>query len=140
MTATLPTIEMEMTWAYFRVMRMRSLIARTGAALAAAVFLVLAAGPAASAMTASHPTMIQTVDCVFQELTPGDHSMSGHDGNMPCKNMANCPGMLNCSVAAVVPVDAVATLPPAPTGSPSWHLDGAGPGITLEPDNPPPIA
>ena len=118
----------------------RVFIARKFAAVFMAAILALAVEPAALAMPAPHSATMQAMHCASHEKAGCDHSMPQHRRGTPCKNMANCLGMLNCFAMAVMPVDAMATLPLALAHSPSWHLQDAGPGITIQPDNPPPIA
>lgn len=138
MAASLPAIEAGITRAYFGAMRMRSSIARKVVALLAAVILVLATEPAAFAMPAPHSATMQTMHCTSDGMACCDHSTPVR--GMPCNHMAICLGMLNCLAMAIVPVDMATASPVALTLSPFWHLREAGSGITLQPDNPPPIS
>ena len=104
----------------------------------AAVF-ALAVQPAALAMPALRSAAIHATDCASHEATGCDHSMSKQDQGKPCKDVSNCLGMVGCAALAAVSHAAVAALPLRLTGAQSWQLNDAGPGITLQPDNPPPI-
>ncbi len=70
-------------------------------------------------------------------MTKCDHSMPMQKHGTPCKD---CLGMLNCFAPAVMPANNQATVPAMVTGSPSWYLQESGASLTLQPDNPPPIA
>jgi len=127
-------------------MRTRISISRKIVALVAAAILLLATEPAALAMPAApmhhamQPAMMQMMGCASHESTGCDQGMPQHDRGVPCKDMANCLGMLSCIALAAVPHNAATIAPHAPTATQSWRLYDIGPGITLQPDNPPPIA
>lgn len=101
--------------------------------------LLLAVQPVAFAAPA-HSMSMQMTDCASHETTGCDHSMPRQNHGTPCKDMANCLGMVNCVALAAVPHAALAVLPLSSTMSQSWHVNAAGTGITLQPDLPPPIA
>lgn len=107
-----------------------------------AVIFLVAVQPGAMAMQAapSHTIVMHGMDCGSSENVKCDHSMPMQKQGTPCKDMGNCLGMLGCYATAVVPAISQAFLPTAATSSPSWHLQEGGPSLTLQPDNPPPIA
>jgi hypothetical protein len=121
-------------------MRAKASAVRKFAAVFMAAVLMLAVEPAALAMPAPHSATMQMTSGASHEAACCDHSMPKHDRGTPCKDMTNCLGMLCCLAMAVAPVDAASLSPLASTLSPSWYVRDLGPGITLQPDNPPPIA
>ena len=121
-------------------MRAKASIARKFAAVLLATILALALEPAALVMPAPHSTAMQMPNCASHETMGCDHAMPKHERGAPCKDMTNCLGMLCCLAMAVVSADAASALPLASPRSPSWFVRDIGPGITLQPDNPPPIA
>lgn len=121
-------------------MRAKASTVRKFAAVIMAAVLMLAVEPAALAMPAPHSATMLMTNCASHETAGCDQSMPKHERGTPCKDMANCLGMLNCLAMAVAPVDAVSVLPLASTHLPSWYARDIGPGITHQPDNPPPIA
>lgn len=108
-------------------------------ALVAAVF-VIAAEPGVMAMPAPHAAkQSMTMDCSSQ-ATPGcDHMKPQKDHGTPCKNMAICAGMMSCFGMAAVAAD-VASLRTAAGQAPVHFVQQTPSGLTLQPDNPPPIA
>ncbi len=108
-------------------------------ALVAAVF-VIAAEPGVMAMPAPQAAKhIMTMDCAGQ-ATPGcDHMKSQKEHGTPCKNMAICVGMMSCFGMAAIPAD-VASLRTAAEKAPAHFVQQTPSGLTLQPDNPPPIA
>ena len=131
---------------YFHSMRTRVSITRKIVAMVTAAVLLLATEPAALAMPATpmhhtmQPEMMQMMGCASHESMACDHAMPQHERGAPCKDMANCLGMLSCIALAAVPPNAATIAPLALTATQSWRLYDIGPGITLQPDNPPPIA
>jgi hypothetical protein len=121
-------------------MRAKASAVRKFAAVFMAAVLMLAVEPAALAMPAPHSATMQMTSGASHETTGCDQSMPTQERGTPCKHMASCLGMLCCLAMAVAPVDAVSALPFASSHSPSWHARNIGPGITHQPDNPPPIA
>ncbi len=113
---------------------------RKFAAVFLAAILMLAVEPAALAMPAPHSATMQAMNHDSHGAMGCDQSMPTQERGTPCKHMTNCLGMLNCLAMAVAPADAVSVLPRASTRLPSWFVRDIGPGITLQPDNPPPIA
>jgi hypothetical protein len=101
--------------------------------------MVLAVQPVAFAAP-SHSMTMQMTDCASHEVAGCDHSMPKQDRSTPCKDMANCLGLLSCVTLAAVLHSAISVQPLASTISQSWHVNAAGSGITLQPDTPPPIA
>ena len=126
--------------AYFRAVRAKVSVLRKFAAVLVAAVLALALQPAALAMPAPHSAPMQAMHHASHGKVCCDHSMPQRNRDMPCKDMANCLGMLSCIALAAVPHNAATIAPHAPTATQSWRLYDIGPGITLQPDNPPPIA
>jgi hypothetical protein len=129
-----------MAQAYIPTMRAKASTVRKFAAVFMAAILVLAMEPVALAMPAPHSAAMQTTHGASDGTAGCDQSMPKHERGTPCKHMAVCLGMLNSLAMAVAPVDAVSVLPLASTYLPSWYVRDLGPGITHQPDNPPPIA
>jgi len=131
---------------YFHSMRIQVSITRKIVAMMTAAILLLATEPAALAMPATpmhhtmQPAMMQMMGCTSHESRGCDHVMPQHERGAPCKDMANCLGMLSCIALAAVPHNAATIMPLALTATQSWRLYDIEPGITLQPDNPPPIA
>lgn len=120
-------------------MRAKNSRARTLIASLISAILVLAAQPAAFAAP-SHSMTMQMTGCASHEAKGCDHSTPKQDQNTPCKDMGNCLGMTSCVSLAAFTLTAVSALPLTLTTPQSWHVNSAGPGITLQPDTPPPIA
>ena len=57
----------------------------------------------------------------------------------PCCMMGTCSGMAGCSATALPPVTASAMNPPRIANTPFWGVREFQPGITWQPDRPPPI-
>ncbi len=124
-----------MVKAYSSLMQAKASSVRAFVAVFMAAILMLAVEPGALAMPAHHSATMQMTDCAHMAM-----GRAMPERGTPCKHMADCLGMLNCLAMAVVPVTTAAALPLTLTHTPSWHLQTAGPGITLQPDTPPPIA
>jgi hypothetical protein len=119
--------------------------ARTWISLVIALVFAIAAMPGAMAMPAptshaSHSMAVASVkDCCAQGQSPCQHMKAHKDHGKPCKNMVICLGMLNCfgmgaiDVAAAAPPVLLQDMPVAIS-----HQTVSG--LTLTPDNPPPIA
>jgi hypothetical protein len=120
-------------------MRAKRSPARTLVASLISAILVLAAQPAAFAAP-SHSMAMQMTGCASHEAMGCDHSMPKQDQSTPCKDMGNCLGMTSCASLAAFTLTVVSALPLALTAPQSWHVNSTGPGITHQPDNPPPIA
>lgn len=110
-------------------------------ALLIAAVLLVAVQPGAAAMpvTPAHSSM-SMMDCGSQAIMKCNHCMPMQKHSHPCKDMTSCLGMLNCSMAFVVPVGGYVMVPVAVTRSSSWPLQETGSSLSLRPDNPPPIA
>jgi hypothetical protein len=121
-------------------MRAKTSAVRKFAAVFMAAVLMLAVEPAALAMPAPHSAAMQTTHGASHGAAGCDQSMPKHERGTPCKHMAICLGMLNYLAMAIAPADAASVSPLASTLSPSWYVRDLGPGITHQPDNPPPIA
>ena len=121
-------------------MRAKTSGVRKVAAVFLAAVLMLAMEPAALAMPAPHSAAMQTTHLASDGTAGCDQSMPKHERSTPCKHMAVCLGMLNYLAMAVAPADAASVSPLASTHLTSWYVRDLGPGITHQPDNPPPIA
>ncbi len=116
------------------------LVKRIIALLIAAVFLV-ATQPGSMAMpaTSTHTAMQMTNCCGSQETAKCDHGQPMQKHGSPCKDMANCIGMLNCMTFTAISQSQAAVEPHSLTAPRTWHSFKFEAGITLPPDNPPPI-
>lgn len=109
---------------------------RTFISLFVAVVFAISVTPGAMAMPASHA---MNMDCSSMAAPSCDHMKADKEQGKPCKNMALCFGMLGCYGMAALDIAHVAPLPPtadAPVAIAVQHVSG----LTLQPDNPPPIA
>lgn len=110
--------------------------------LLVAVVFTIAATPGSMAMPApkpmGHAMSMAGMDCAGKAGC--DHMKAHQDQGKPCKNMAGCLGMLNCFGMGAVDVGALSSPLPviAEVAVPILHQTAAG--LTLRPDNPPPIA
>ncbi len=109
------------------------------AAAVMAVFLAVAAEPAAIAVPAHQAPAVQMMHPMSHGMPCCDPSIARHKHGTPCKDMGICLCALIGGAAAVIPANVPVTFPLASYRLASWHLHDAGPGITLKPDNPPPI-
>ena len=115
------------------------------AAVLLAALLAFSLSSTVMAMPMPHQAMAQTgmaasKDCAMAGKMARAHTPSQQHRDMPCNCMGNCPDMASCSVAAVLPAPSRVAIPTTIIRHPVWHrLDGRT-GITLQPDNPPPIA
>lgn len=110
--------------------------------LIAAIFL-LAVQPGTMAMPVvySHSMSTHVTHSMSQQNMECDHSMPMQKHGNPCKDMGCCMGMLSCfGIAAAVPGGAAVILQLSLTATQAWPTRDLGLGITLAPDNPPPIA
>jgi hypothetical protein len=104
-------------------------------ALVAAVF-VLAAEPGVMAMPAAQPVQHHmTMSCA--DMPGCDHMKLPK--NAPCKNMALCAGMMSCFGMAAIVVDHPLLRTMSKQAAVHFHPQTTL-GLTLQPDNPPPIA
>jgi hypothetical protein len=115
------------------------------AALLLAAIVGLALSPTAMAMPGSHgpmshSNMMANTGCAHHGKSGRSHAMAQRSHKVPCKCLLDCAGMVSCFATAVLPVTAVTAAPSVLAGLPLWHLRDAGPGITVQPDSPPPIA
>ncbi len=110
---------------------MRSLIS-----LFVAMVFAIAVTPGSMAMPASQP---MKMDCSSMAASSCDHMNMQKEHGKPCKNMTVCLGMLSCfgmaavTVAHITPEVVVLDMRVA-----IGHQTPGG--LTLQPDNPPPIA
>jgi hypothetical protein len=116
-------------------MRMRNLSLRAFLSALLAVVFVIAAEPGVMAMPAPAKHMM-TMTCADM---PGCNHKLPKDKDAPCKNMALCAGMMSCfgmsAVASEMPLLRTASAGASVHVVPQTLL-----GLTLQPDNPPPIA
>jgi len=127
-------------------MRMRKLSLRAVLSAVVAVVFAIAAEPGAMAMPAPHhpATMMmdsQRADSGAMSCTdmPGcDHMKLPKDKEAPCKSMAVCAGMMGCYGMAAVAVD-WPQLRTKGLDAPVHFHPQTSLGLTLQPDNPPPI-
>lgn len=71
---------------------------------------------------------------------PGcDHMKLPKDHGTPCKNMAVCAGMMSCFGMAAIAVDHPVLRTTSKQTAVHFHPQTTL-GLTLQPDNPPPIA
>lgn len=109
------------------------------------VLMTLSLSSTVMAMPAPHQTMAQAStaasnDCAMAGKMARMQAKAQQHPGMPCNCMGNCPDMASCSVAAVLPVLSRVVVPTAMARLPVWRRFDERPGITLQPDNPPPIA
>lgn len=148
------------TWAAVanlrEVLRIKSNSRRTWARLSRHIAAILlgaivgfAMSPTVMAMPSPHgPSrgsmsgFSMTASCAHAayEKTGRSYPTSHRNRHMPCRCMMNCSGMMGCSATALLPVGAATTNPIVLAAVPLWRLRDPGPGIRLQPDNPPPIA
>jgi hypothetical protein len=117
-------------------MRSRIPFLRSLISLFIAVVFAIAVTPGSMAMTAPQ-TM--KMDCASMAAPSCDHMSSHKDQGKPCKNMAVCLGMLSCFGMAAVDVAHVVRLPVTFDVHVTISHQTLS-GLTLTPDNPPPIA
>jgi hypothetical protein len=105
-----------------------------------AVVFAVAATPGSMAMPAAGQhgmNAAMAMDC--SAATACDHMMKpGSEQGQPCKNMAVCLGMLACFGMAAVDTPAMLPLP-APANDQMAIAHQNVSGLTLRPENPPPI-
>jgi hypothetical protein len=102
------------------------------------VVFVFAVQPV-SAMSAHHATMSHAMDCCDHGPMKSHHGMPQKGCDTPCKDMANCNGVQSCSTITAIQQLGVAYMAPIRVAAKPWHAFDIGHGITLRPDNPPPI-
>jgi hypothetical protein len=121
-------------------MRLRHKSWRTVISLLVALVFAIAATPGSMAMPAAqNHVMSQMADCGAGKAMHCDHMKSGHEmPGKPCKNMAACLGMLNCFGMGFVDfVQPEVQVPSRASAMAFTHQTVTG--LTLRPDNPPPI-
>jgi hypothetical protein len=114
-------------------------ITRKAFAVFLAVVFVLAVQPVASATPAHHATMNHTMNCCDHGPTKSHHSMPQKGCDTPCKDMANCNGVQSCSATTAIQQPGVAYIAPIRLVARSWQTFNIRHGISVSPDNPPPI-
>jgi hypothetical protein len=126
-------------------MKTENRLVRTWISLVIAVVFAIAAMPGSMAMPApkpmsmSHAAHAMSADCSAHEQAPCDHMKAQKNDGKPCKNMAMCLGLLSCYGMGAVDV-AVAAAPVLLETVPVEFVSQTISGLTLTPDNPPPIA
>jgi len=117
---------------------------RTWISLVIAVVFAIAAMPGSMAMPApkpaSHAMTMSGAMSGMHECCAHVAPMKAHpDGGKPCKNMAMCFGMMTCYGMGAVDT-AVTTAPMLRQTVLVAIVHQSVTGLTLRPDNPPPIA
>jgi hypothetical protein len=107
-------------------------------ALVAVVFAI-AAEPGVMAMPAAQPQHAMTMSCADEAMPGCDHMKLPKEKDAPCKNMAFCAGMMSCFGMAAIAVDHPQLRIPSKQAAVHFHPQTTL-GLTLQPDNPPPIA
>lgn len=134
----------------FHTMLMGNRNVRTCLSLMIALVFLIAATPGSMAMptvpvshdASASPAMAAMDCCDHAAQSPSKQAPSNKadtDQNSPCKNTAGCLGLLGCAGLAAVPTGHVA-MPVLATGAAtSWRNQSAN-GLSVPPDDPPPIA
>jgi hypothetical protein len=78
-------------------------------------------------------------DCPFMITVPCDHMKAHQEQGTPCKNAGGCLGMLSCYGMAALGTDQVALISPMMSAVPA-PVHEIWVGLTIPPDNRPPIA
>jgi hypothetical protein len=112
--------------------------ARTWIAAAVALVFTIAAMPGAMAMPVAPASHVMTGmnDCCGQMGAP---IKSGKEQNSPCKDMAVCFGMMSCYGIAALPIVSIAVVQAPQRNAPPVVSQPVS-GLTVPPDDPPPIA
>jgi hypothetical protein len=103
-----------------------------------AVVFAIAAEPGVMAMPAPAKN-IMTMSCADEAMPGCDHMKVPKDHGTPCKNMALCAGMMSCFGMAAIVVDHP-LLRTRSKQTAVHFIPQTTLGLTLQPDNPPPIA
>jgi hypothetical protein len=114
-------------------------IARKALSVLLTVVFALALQPAVSAMPAHQNAMSHSMDCCDHGAMKDHHGMPQKGCDTPCKDMANCNGVQSCSSITAVQLVSAAPIAPIGAAAKPWQEFSVGRGITLRPDNPPPI-
>jgi hypothetical protein len=117
-------------------MRPRKFSLRVLISILMAVVFVIAVEPGVMAMPAPQA---MKMDCSGKAAPACDHMKAPKDTGTPCKNMSICVGMLNCFGMAAVAADHPSPLAATARATVPF-LQQTASGLTLQPDNPPPIA
>ncbi len=126
-------------WSGSKSMRAALDIVRRFLTVVLAVVFAFAA-PLASAAPVHDAHSTHAMHCGPRAKIKCHHSMPQNGRDAPCKDMANCGGMLNSTSFAAITNDKSPVVGPALAGRQLWQTCDLGTGITLQPDNPPPIA
>jgi hypothetical protein len=108
------------------------------ALISAVVALVFAVAVEPGVMAMPAPQAM-TMDCSGKAAPACDHMKMQKEKGTPCKGMSVCAGMLSCFGMAAVAAEHV-SLRTVAARAPAIHLYQTASGLTLQPDNPPPIA
>lgn len=114
----------------------RSSSLRSLISLFVAVVFAIAVTPGSMAMPAPHA---MKMDCASMVAPSCDHMKPHKDQGSPCKGMTACLGMLNCFGMAALDITHVERLPITFDVHVAISHQTVS-GLTLQPDNPPPIA
>lgn len=126
-------------------MRFRSISPRALLSLLVAVVFAIAAEPGAMAMPQPHKMAMPTMEmaamtaCGMQADAGCDHMKPQKSEQSPCKSMAVCMGLLSCFGIAAIAADHP-FVADAPARLSLLRAYQPGFGLTVPPDNPPPIA
>ncbi len=118
-----------------KVLTLRSLLT-----VLLAVVVAFAVEPVAVAMPVHHhAATMQGMNCDSPAMKC-HQEMLKKERSAPCKNMAKCFGMLSTAPLTAIPQSALVVVAPTRDANQTWRINNVGPGITLGPDYPPPIA
>jgi uncharacterized protein involved in copper resistance len=124
-------------------MRSKASPFRTLISLFVAAVFTIAVMPGSMAMpapkAADHAMSMTGMDCSGKNSADCDHMKAHQDQGKPCRNMAACLGMLSCFGMGAIETAQVSYLPALADVAPAI-VQQATSGLTLIPDNPPPIA
>jgi energy-converting hydrogenase Eha subunit H len=121
-------------------MRSKRLSLRAMISALVAVVFAIAAEPGVMAMPATQPLHhAATMSCADEGMPGCDHMKLPKEKDAPCKNMAFCAGMMSCFGMAAIAVENPQPRIPSKQTAVHFHPQTTV-GLTLQPDNPPPIA
>ncbi|MDE2134636.1 MAG: hypothetical protein KGJ49_08555 [Alphaproteobacteria bacterium] len=101
-----------------------------------AMVFAIAAEPGTMAMPAPKPAAMASMS----HASPAcGHMNQQKNQRSPCKGMSVCLGMLNCFGMAVIAAE-YPLLPTTAVYATAPYFQQTASGLTLQPDNPPPIA
>lgn len=118
-------------------MRSTAALARKALTVLVTVVFALAVLPLSNAAPAHHGGMSQMVDCAAHCASKDTAPQKTH--GTPCKDMANCGRVQSCSTLTAIQQSSVAYIAPIKVAAMPWYAFNIEHGITIRPDNPPPI-